>query len=92
MPSYFLPPVQLIRPGWPRIKYVDPNFPRSVKYRHMATSQFRGVDETIAGVFYQGGYWHGPLTSQQITDITAAGFGARIVAVSNIKDLPSSLD
>lgn len=92
MPSYFLPPVQLIRPPWERIRHVDPSFPRSVSYRHMATSQFRGKDETIAGVFYQGGYWHGPLTAQQITDITTAGFAARIITVASAKDLPASID
>jgi hypothetical protein len=47
---------------------------------------------TIGGVIYYGGHWNGPLTSAEITAITNAGHGARIVTVTDLNDLPASID
>lgn len=47
---------------------------------------------TIGGVVYYGGHWNGPLTSAEITAITNAGHGARIVTVTDLNDLPASID
>lgn len=86
MDSYFLPPVVKRVPPPERTPEI-----RSGSYRHFLW-YWRGTAPVIAGVEYQGGRWHGPLSAQQITDINAAGLGARIVAVDGIGQLPADLD
>ncbi len=53
---------------------------------------WQGVNVEIAGVTYLGGRWNGPLSDQQITDITAAGYGARIYTAATFNDLPGNID
>lgn len=88
--SYFLPPVVKRVPVFERVPLI-----RSPRYRHFLW-YWRGVElsgtTAIAGVSYQGGRWHGPLSAQQIADITAAGYGARIYAVTDIIQLPADID
>ncbi len=87
--SYFLPPTvdELThRPD------ATAGVPRSPRYRAMALTFKRGTDVTIAGTTYRGGYWNGPLSAQEVTDITNAGYGARIRTVDSIAELPAGLD
>ena len=81
--SFFLPPNVKRVPPPERTPEV-----RSGRYRHFLW-YFRGQTQIIAGVEYQGGRWCGPLTAQQITDITAAGFASRIVTVDDLIELPA---
>lgn len=85
MDSYFLPPVVKKLPPWERTPEI-----RSPRYRHFLWF-WRGTDVLIAGVTYRGAYWNGPLTSAQITAITAAGYGTRIYAVNNLIELPANI-
>jgi len=85
MPSYFMPPVTKRVPPPERTPEI-----RSASYRHFLW-YWRGVSPVIAGVEYQGGRWHGPLSSAQITDITAAGFASRIFAVNDLIELPANI-
>lgn len=82
MPSYFLPPVTWFLPPAARTPEV-----RSRQYRGFF-GYWRSDPITIAGVLYPGARWAGPLTAQQITDITAAGLPDRIATVANVLDLP----
>lgn len=87
--SYFLPPNVKRVPPFERTLEV-----RSARYRHFFW-YWHGVEIEIpehSGVFWQGGRWHGPLTAQQISDITAAGYGARIYAVNDLIELPADID
>jgi hypothetical protein len=87
--SYFLPPVTKRVPPRERTPEV-----RSNAYRHFFWYR-KGVEVEIpehSGVKWQGGRWHGPLTAQQITDITAAGYAARIRTVNNLIELPADID
>jgi len=86
---YFLPPTTRTWP--PRNRWAHYGVRRASVARFMLDYR-RGDDVTIAGTTYRGGNWHGPLTDQQITDITAAGHGARLVTVDDISDLPPGLD
>ncbi len=88
MPSYFLPPVQRRLPLPERTPEI-----RSPRYRSFLWTWFGGQDDlVIAGSSYRGGYWNGPLSTGQIAEITAAGYGARIVAVTDLIQLPPDLD
>ena len=85
MPSYFMPPVIKRTPPPERTPEI-----RSAKYRQFLW-YWRGVSPVIADIEYQGGRWHGPLTAQQITDITAAGFATRIFTVTDLIQLPANI-
>ncbi len=84
-----MPPTTLVKPtaamrAWWGIT--------SVIYGSIALDFRRGQTVTVAGTEYLGGYWHGPLTAQQVTDITAAGYGARIYTADNVWELPADID
>jgi hypothetical protein len=83
--SFFLPPNVKRVPPPERTPEI-----RSAKYRQFLW-YWRGTTPIIADVEYQGGRWHGPLTAQQITDITAAGFGSRIFTVDSSLELPANI-
>jgi hypothetical protein len=95
---WFLPPIEpfekvpsLERTEWLMQERLGTGVPRSIKYRQFLRTQV-GKDVTIAGVFYGGGRWHGPLTGAQVSEITAAGYGARIIARGEHELLPAGLD
>lgn len=96
--AYFTPPIApylklppVPRTDWLMEMQLASGMPRSARYRQFLGTQV-GVDITIAGVFYGGGRWHGPLTATQIAAITAAGYGARIVMVRDVGLLPAGID
>lgn len=88
MGRFFLPPTELVAPPRARLEPFHRRRPTTLPW----TTYRRGVTVEVAGITYQGGRWHGPLTAQQITDLTAAGYGARLVEAMSDTDLPADID
>jgi hypothetical protein len=81
--SWFLPPVITRTAPVERTPEVS-----SVRYRGLFLTYWAGQSVEVAGTTYQGGRWHGPLSAQQIADITAAGYAERIVEADDAATLP----
>jgi len=88
--SYFLPPVDRKVPALERLSFIG-GYPSSRRWRSFLWT-WLGRDVVITGTTYQGGRWNGPLSAQQVTDITAAGYGARIYTVTDLGQLPANID
>lgn len=87
--AYFLPPSSGERLPHPsRI----PEAPRSPRWRRFLATEWGGPALEIGGRSYPRGRWNGPLTDAEVTAITAAGYGARIVYVTDPAELPGVVD
>jgi hypothetical protein len=96
--AYFMTPIELVErvPRWERLEWVasehlTTGVPHSPRYRQFLRTQV-GTEITIDGIVYGGGRWHGPLSTEQIIAITAAGYADRIVMASEPGLLPAGID
>jgi hypothetical protein len=95
---FFMPPT--VRVYASKVQQERAGIKTPAMRRHFADFMRGGSDETdggytIGGRFYRGGVWNGPLSAAEVAALQAAGYAARIVAVTNPDDpkaLPAALD
>jgi hypothetical protein len=93
--AFFLPPTFRNVPTWPRLRESSKGaYDASNRHRDAFVWDRYGTDSTIGAVTYRGGYWAGPLSPVEVTAITGAGLGSRIVTSVDPQggDLPPGLD
>jgi hypothetical protein len=90
--SYFLPPTIRKLPRPSRVPEIRSR--RFLQFLWTRTGETtEGSDGfVVAGVEYLAGRWNGPLESDQVSALTAAGYGDRIFAVDDLGDLPADID
>lgn len=91
--AYFLPPAAGERLVLPRAME-DPDVPRSWRYlAYLADQHGGGVggELEVGGHRYARGRWNGPLSGQEVSAITAAGYADRVVYISDPSELPGDV-